>query len=45
MPAPTTATCRTCQQPADRVGAQDGLNVYVCADQHITRIPIGKEPK
>lgn len=40
--APETTACRTCTKVASRVGAQDGLDVYVCADEHLTRYPIGR---
>jgi len=32
--------CPTCQKKATRVGAQDACDVYVCEEQHITRIKV-----
>jgi hypothetical protein len=33
--------CPTCSKKATRAGAQDACDVYVCEEQHITRIRVG----
>lgn len=33
--------CSTCSERATRVGAQDSCDVYVCEQQHITRVKVG----
>ena len=41
--APDQILCPVCcQEVADRVGAQDGFDVYVCPNAHITRLPVGR---
>jgi hypothetical protein len=39
--------CPTCTKPtkATRVGAQDYCDVYVCKNEHITRIKVGAPRK
>lgn len=38
---PEVITCPTCKQPSVRQGAQDFCDVYVCENNHLTRIKVG----
>lgn len=42
-----TIECPNCSKPspAKRVGAQDYCDIYVCNDEHLTRIKIGAARK
>lgn len=37
--------CPICSDRAERVGAQDDCDVYVCEQKHLTRIKIGSSRK
>lgn len=34
----SSIVCPDCKKRAERVGAQDGCDVYVCAEKHVTRV-------
>jgi len=38
---PPKIKCPECSQVANRVGAQDACDVYVCPDNHLTRVKVG----
>ena len=40
-PAPEEIDCETCRKISRRQGAQDGYDVYRCADGHLTRKKVG----
>lgn len=33
--------CPDCDKVAERVGAQDACDVYVCPNDHLTRVKVG----
>lgn len=37
--------CPTCSKKAERVGAQDGCDVYLCIEKHVTRVRLNAERK
>lgn len=37
--------CPTCKEKSTRVGAQDYCDVYVCDNEHLTRIRVGAKRK